>query len=130
VATTRTHSSNITRVHSNNFYHNLAKTRRDEFRIVLRQIGGSHLGYARNASRWWMPVAAAMDDLDARDAPIYFVSSNAHSLVNVLTGVARRSESEIVDWIGRSDRDLDTERPKLEAGHSRAWRRNARGAGR
>src|SRR5207249_5668210 len=83
---------------------NLAAIKRDECRIVLRLIGGSHLGYARNASRWWMPVAAAMDDLGARDAPIYFVSSNAHSLVNVLTGVARRIEDEIVDWIGRSDR--------------------------
>src|SRR2546428_2947615 len=65
-----------------------------------------------------------MDELGAHDAPIYFVSSNAHSLVNVLTGVARRIEDEIVDWIGRSDRDLDTERRKLEAGHSRASRQN------
>src|SRR3989442_11596987 len=103
---------------------NLAAIRRDECRIVLRLIGGSHLGFARNASRWWLPIAAAMDDLGARDAPIYFVSSNAHSLVNVLTGVARRIENEIVDWIGRSDRDLDVERRKLEAGHSRASRPN------
>src|SRR6266704_5425620 len=103
---------------------NLAAIKRDECRIVLRLIGGSHLGYARNASRWWMPVAAAMDELGARDASIYFVSSNAHSLVNVLTGVARRIEGEIIDWIGRSDRDLDTERRKLEAGHSRASRQN------
>src|SRR5256712_5600528 len=107
-----------------NFDANLAAIKRDECRIVLRLIGGSHLGYARNASRWWMPVAAAMDDLGARDAPIYFGSSNAHSLVNLLTGVARRIENEIVDWIGRSDRDLDTERRKLEAGHSRASRQN------
>src|SRR5438309_4178984 len=103
---------------------NLAAIKRDECRIVLRLIGGSHLGYARNASRWWMPVAAAMDDLGARDAPIYFVSSNAHSLVNVLTGVARRIEGEIVDWVGRSDTELDDERHKLEAGHSRASRQN------
>src|SRR5256885_1954840 len=65
-----------------------------------------------------------MEDIGARDAPIYFVSSNSHSLVNVLTGVARRIEKEIVDWIGRSDRDLDDERHKLEAGHSRASRQN------
>src|SRR5256886_1775287 len=103
---------------------NLAAIKNDECRLVLRLIGGSHLGYARNASRWWLPVAAAMDDLGARDAPIYFVSSNAHSLVNVLTGVARRIENEIVDWIGRSDRDLDTERRQLQAGHSRASRQN------
>ncbi len=103
---------------------NLAAIKREDCRIVLRQIGGSHLGFARNASRWWLPVAAAMDELGARDASIYFVSSNAHSLVNVLTGVARRIEGEIIDWIGRSDRDLDEERRKLEAGHSRASRQN------
>jgi hypothetical protein len=103
---------------------NLAAIKREECRITLRLIGGTHLGFARNASRWWLPVAIAMDELDARDAPIYFVSSNAHSLVNVLTGVARRIESEIVDWISRSDSDLDSERHKLEAGHSRASRQN------
>ena len=103
---------------------NLAAIKRAECQIVLRLIGGSHIGFARNASRWWQPIAAAMDELGARDAPVYFVSSNAHSLVNVLTGVARRIEDEIVDWIGRTDRDLDAERRKLEAGHSRASRQN------
>ena len=103
---------------------NLAAIRGEECRVVLRLIGGSHLGYARNASRWWLPIATAMEELGARDARIYFVSSNAHSLVNVLTGVARRIEDEIVDWIGRTDPELDTERRKLEAGHSRASRQN------
>ncbi|HEX2645796.1 MAG TPA: hypothetical protein VHO95_01075, partial [Candidatus Dormibacteraeota bacterium] len=71
---------------------NLAAIKREECRIVLRLIGGSHLGFARNASRWWLPIAAVMEEMGARDAPIYFVSSNAHSLVNVLTGVAHRIE--------------------------------------
>ncbi len=103
---------------------NLAAVKKEECRIVLRLIGGSHLGFDRNASRWWLPIAAAMEDMGAREAPIYFVSSNAHSLVNVLTGVARRFEDEIVDWIARNDRDLEDERQKLEAGHSRASRHN------
>ncbi len=107
-----------------NFDSNLAAIKREECRIVLRLIGGSHLGFARNASRWWLPIAAAMDELGARDAPVYFVSSNAHSLVNVLTGVARKIETEVVDWIGRTDPDLEEERQKLEAGHSRASRQN------
>jgi len=103
---------------------NLAAIKREECRLVLRLIGGSHIGFARNASRWWLPIAAAMDEMGSREAPIYFVSSNSHSLVNVLTGVARRIENEIVDWIGRSDSGLDEERKKLEAGHSRASRQN------
>ena len=98
----------------------LAAIKREECKIVLRLIGGSHLGYARNASRWWLPIAAAMDDMGAREAPIYFVSSNAHSLINVLTGVARQFDSEIRDFIGHNYPELDDERRKLEAGHSRA----------
>jgi len=98
----------------------LAAIKREECRIVLRLVGGSHLGYARNASRWWLPIAAAMEEMGVRDAPIYFVSSNAHSLINVLTGVAREFDSEIRDWIRRNHPELDEERRKLEAGHSRA----------
>jgi hypothetical protein len=98
----------------------LAAIKREECKIVLRLVGGSHLGYARNASRWWLPIAAAMDELGVRDAPVYFVSSNAHSLINVLTGVARQFDSEIRDWIHRNHPELDEERLKLEAGHSRA----------
>ena len=98
----------------------LAAIKREECKIVLRLVGGSHLGYARNASRWWLPIAAAMDEMGVREAPIYFVSSNAHSLINVLTSVARQFDSEIRDWIRQNHPELDEERRKLEAGHSRA----------
>jgi hypothetical protein len=102
----------------------LAKIKREECRIVLRLIGGSHLGYARNASRWWQPISAAMDEMGMRESPIYFVSSNTHSLVNVLTGVARHFEKDILDFVRTNDPELDEERRKLEAGHSRASRSN------
>jgi len=102
----------------------LAAIKRDECRIVLRLIGGSHLGYARNASRWWQPIESVMDDMGLREAPIYFVSSNTHSLVNVLTGVAREFEKDILDFVRVNDPELDDERRKLEAGHSRASRYN------
>ena len=102
----------------------LAGIKRDECRIVLRLIGGSHLGYARNASRWWQPIESVMDEMGLREAPIYFVSSNTHSLVNVLTGVAREFEKDILDFVRVNDPELDEERRKLEAGHSRASRYN------
>ncbi len=102
----------------------LARIKREECRIVLRLIGGSHLGYARNASRWWQPISAAMDEMGMRESPIYFVSSNTHSLVNVLTGVASHFEKDILDFVRTNDPELDEERRKLEAGHSRASRFN------
>jgi len=102
------------------FEETLGLIKREECKIVMRLVGGTHLGYARSASRWWLPIAAAMEELGVREAPIYFVSSNAHSLINVLTGVARQFDTEIRDWVHRNHPELDEERRKLEAGSSRA----------
>ena len=102
----------------------IATVKREECHIGLRLIGGSHLGYARIASRWWLPIAAAMEEMGVREAPVYFVSSNSHSLVNVLSGTARDFEPEILEWIRHNDPDLEDERRKLELGHSRASRQN------
>ena len=102
----------------------IATVKREECHIGLRLIGGSHLGYARIASRWWLPIAAAMEQMGIREAPVYFVSSNSHSLVNVLSGTARDFEPEILEWIRQNDPDLEDERHKLEIGHSRASQQN------
>jgi len=102
----------------------IATVKKEECHIGLRLIGGSHLGYARIASRWWLPIAAAMGEMGIREAPVYFVSSNSHSLVNVLSGTARDFEPEILEWIRHNDPDLEDERRKLELGHSRASRQN------
>jgi hypothetical protein len=106
------------------FESTLSAIKREECHIGVRLIGGSHLGYARIASRWWLPIAAAMTGMDVREAPVYFVSSNAHSLVNVLSGTARDFEPEILKWIRDNDPELEDERHKLEIGHSRASRQN------
>jgi hypothetical protein len=97
---------------------------KEECHIGLRLIGGSHLGYARMAARWWLPIAGAMAELGVLDSPVYFVSSNAHSLVNVLSGTAREFEREILDWVRQNDPELEEERHKLEVGHSRASPQN------
>ena len=102
----------------------LELVQKDECHIGLRLIGGSHLGYARMAARWWLPIAGAMAELGVLDSPVYFVSSNAHSLVNVLSGTAREFEREILDWVRDNDPELEEERHKLEVGHSRASRQN------
>src|SRR5205085_1959456 len=87
-------------------------------------IGGSHIGYARAAGRWWQPIQAELDAMGLSEAPIYFVSSNVHSLVNVLSGTARRFESRVVDWTRQRDPELWEEAQKMEAGVSRASRDN------
>ena len=102
----------------------LAHAGRHECQLSMRMVGGSHIGYARGAGRWWLPTQAAIDELGLADAPVYFVSSNVHSLVNVLSGVARRFESEIVDFTRRDDPELAAELEKVESGRTPASRDN------
>src|SRR5437660_5797204 len=52
----------------------------------LRMLGGSHVGYARATRQWWISVENLLDKLGLRDRPVYFVSSNTHSLVNLVSG--------------------------------------------
>src|SRR6266496_4146792 len=92
--------------------------------MTMRMVGGSHVGYARSAGRWWQPIQGAIDELGLTDSSVYFVSSNVHSLVNVLSGVARRFEPEIVDFTRRDDPELAAELHKLEAGKTPASRDN------
>ncbi|HKA51674.1 MAG TPA: hypothetical protein VKK19_19000 [Candidatus Dormibacteraeota bacterium] len=106
------------------FQATLAQAGREECHMMLRMVGGSHVGYARGAARWWQPIQAAIDEMGMTDAPVYFVSSNVHSLVNVLSGVARRLEADIVDFTRSSDPDLAAEFEKLESGQTPASRDN------
>lgn len=102
----------------------LAQAEREECHMTLRMVGGSHVGYARGAARWWQPIQTAIDEMELTDAPVYFVSSNVHGLVNVLSGVARRLEAEIVDFARGHDTELADELTKLESGQTPASRDN------
>jgi hypothetical protein len=90
-------------------------------RYTIRMIGGSHLGNARATHQWWIPAERVLRELGAAERPVYFVSSNTHSIVNVLSGTARRRKKEITDFIrARASRELSDELASLEAGTSRS----------
>jgi hypothetical protein len=67
----------------------------------IRMLGGTQVGYQRMTRRWWAPVRAEMNSQALGDAPLYFVSSNTHSLSNLVTGLAREREAELVDFVER-----------------------------
>ena len=87
--------------------------------LRVRMLGGSAVGYARMTRRWWRPVRATLAEQGLEDRPLYFVSSNAHSIVNLLTGTAREREREITDWVDRSnDPDLKPELDRFRSGEA------------
>ena len=70
----------------------LDEVRNRRLNLRIRMLGGSQAGYARMTRRWWPPVRATMEEQGLGDRPVYFVSSNPHSIVNLVTadGAGRR----------------------------------------
>ncbi|GLV58183.1 hypothetical protein KDH_50170 [Dictyobacter sp. S3.2.2.5] len=83
----------------------------------LRMLGGSHVGYVKATRKWWAPVRNLLDTLGQPDRPVYFVSSNTHSLINLLSGFSLRNEKALTEF-ARSGADpyLAEECAKIQEG--------------
>ena len=71
-------------------------TRRKRFSVSL--LAGSHIEYRRATQMWWNRVNQ-LTPIDLTNRPIYFVSSNTHSLVNMLTGFAQRNQERLLAYL-------------------------------
>lgn len=89
------------------FWDNLRLVAKDRKRMDVQMFGGSYLGYARSARSWWRPVVDHVGIEAVRDRPVYFISSNTHSFVNVLSGVANKRRDELMNFID------ETQHPEL-----------------
>jgi hypothetical protein len=67
--------------------------------LRVRMLGGTQVGYARMTRRWWTPVHERLAEQGLTDRPMYLVSSNTHSLVNIATGVAKEREASLVKFV-------------------------------
>jgi hypothetical protein len=84
------------------FARRLGEVAETNLSLRIQMLGGSHISYARMTRGWWTPIAQRIDDDGLGDAPLYFVSSNTHSLVNLVSGDARAREAELVGWLEAS----------------------------
>lgn len=70
--------------------------------LKVRLLGGTDVGYAKLTQRWWQPIGAAMTAHHLEGRPTYFVSSNLHSLVNLVSGYAPRRASVLWNFLERA----------------------------
>ena len=71
--------------------------------LFVRLLDGSFREYQRSAQRWYREIAPAVPT----GRPVYFVSSNSHSLANLLGGYARNHRDEILAYLrSRNVEDL------------------------
>jgi hypothetical protein len=76
----------------------LAAIARRRLDLRVRLLAGSFSAYQRAADHWWRGVERAYlaGAKDPRHPPVYFVSSNTHSLANLLGGFALAHREEIL----------------------------------
>jgi hypothetical protein len=98
---------------------NLLVIGRDRRNFTVRMLGGSYVDFARTARRWWQPIEKLISDLRLEKRPIYFVSSNMHSLANLLGGMPMRRQDELTRFaLSGADPLLGEECRKLKEGNS------------
>ena len=63
--------------------------------IAIRSLSGSLADYKRATRHWWLNVERSAPDIDFETRPVYFVSSNIHSLANLLSGYPLIREDDL-----------------------------------
>lgn len=73
------------------------KKRRVDFTVKL--LSGSYVEYAKATQHWWNHIVDSLRELDIPNRPVYFVSSNTHSLTNLLTRFVVSEEQRLIDHL-------------------------------
>jgi hypothetical protein len=73
-------------------------------RFGLRLLGGSLNDYRRALHVWWRRLEDGAGRADLETRPVYLVSSNTHSLANLLSGFARAHEAELRHFVEQPER--------------------------
>lgn len=65
----------------------------------VRLLSGSYVEYAKATRRWWDFIQRQLRELNLRNRPLYFVSSNTHSLVNVIMRHVIADEKLLIEYL-------------------------------
>ena len=98
---------------------NLRRMQAAPKRFAVRLLASGVNDYRRATLAWYEGLErSAAPEVDLRERPVYFVSSNTHSLINLLSGFALRHRAALIDYIGQAAHaDLAAEWRDIEARH-------------
>lgn len=94
----------LNRLHTiwgNDFAANLERMAGGSRHMRVQLLSGSLSEYRRATNAWWENIEHAFPDITHR--PVYFVSSNTHSLVNLISGYALRHQADLVRFLELSE---------------------------
>ena len=87
----------------NHFVDRVLDIKKNEINFQVRLLNGSLIEYNRATNAWWKAIADRVPDLTSQ--PIYFISSNTHSIANLLSGFALLSQKEINQYLMDADQE-------------------------
>lgn len=102
------------------FWPNLLQLGREPKNMAIRLLAGSLNDYRRATDGWWHTISVEVErnlktDLFCR--PTYFVSSNVHSLVNLLGGYTHTLRTDLTQFLQQTNsEDLWSVYQRLEQG--------------
>lgn len=84
--------------------------------LAVRSLAASLAAYRRATRLWWQHADARLAHIPFEDRPIYFVSSNTHSLANLVSGYALAIEQDLLDYMAeRGSAELHHEYAAIQA---------------
>jgi hypothetical protein len=81
---------------------NLVQVGHERMDLAIRLLAGSLTDYRRATDGWWYTISREVDRALKSDLfyrPVYFVSSNTHSLANLVSGYATTIEEELAGFL-------------------------------
>ena len=103
------------------FWSNLLQVGSEPKDMAIRLLAGSLNDYRRATDGWWSRISMEVDrhlQADLFYRPTYFVSSNVHSLVNLVSGYASTIEPELAAFLEETNpEDLWHFYQAIKAGH-------------
>jgi len=78
----------------------LKKIAKKRCNFKIRLLSGSLSEYWRATRIWWDNIESRQPQL--LDRPVYFISSNTHSITNLLSGFALENQKRLVDFIEKN----------------------------
>lgn len=86
----------------------LEQIKKQKLDLEVQLFSGSLNEYRRATRFWWNHIASSYSEITQR--PVYFISSNTHSIPNLLTGFALTQEDRLTDYLHTAgDEDLLSE---------------------
>ncbi|HOZ81206.1 MAG TPA: hypothetical protein PK370_03230 [Candidatus Woesebacteria bacterium] len=74
--------------------------------LKIQLINPDKQQYQDNVAKWWLQTSAKTMIFNLSETPVYFVSSNSHSLINIIGGYLNFKQNYVFDYLSKNQPDL------------------------